>query len=402
MKTRNLFIVIVTALIFSSILLFGKKQNSTEQAITEKEDDLNYTVPVTIEDGKTFSILMEEKAVTPNATHAILSATQDIYDLSSIKAGKNIFFTYEKNTGQLLQLMYPINDEEELFITKDISTSSPDVWLAERKKINYEIRFKTFQGTIQSSLYEDGLKLQIPQGTIIEFADIFEYAVDYAYDIRVGDTFQFVVEEKFRDGTFAMLGRILAGQFVNNDKTYFAYYFIEDESNKGYFDEKGNSVQKMFLRAPLAFKYISSGFTTGRRYVAAFNVSTGHRAIDYAASSGTPIRAVGDGTVTLAGWSAAGYGFLTSIRHNSTYSTNYAHQSKIIVKRGQRVKQGQVIGYVGSTGFSTGPHLHYEMVKNGVKINPLREIFPPGKPLQEENKQHFSQIMETFNTIFGQ
>jgi len=148
----------------------------------------------------------------------------------------------------------------------------------------------------------------------------------------------------------------------------------------------------MFLKAPLSFKYISSGFTTGQRYVAAFDVSTGHRAIDYAATIGTPIRTVGDGTISFAGWNGP-YGYMVKVRHNSTYSTNYAHMSKMAVRTGEKVKQGDVIGYVGSTGFSTGPHLHYEMVKNGVKINPLNEVLPPGKPIKEENKERF------FNSI---
>jgi murein DD-endopeptidase MepM/ murein hydrolase activator NlpD len=144
----------------------------------------------------------------------------------------------------------------------------------------------------------------------------------------------------------------------------------------------------MFLKAPIAFKYISSGFTTGLRYVEAFNVSTGHRAIDYAASAGTPIRSVGDGTILSAGWNGS-YGYMVSVRHNGTYTTNYAHMSKMAVKRGAKVKQGDIIGYVGSTGFSTGPHLHYEMVKNGTKVNPLAEVMPPGKALSAGMKEKF-------------
>jgi len=143
----------------------------------------------------------------------------------------------------------------------------------------------------------------------------------------------------------------------------------------------------------VAFKYISSGFTTGLRYIKAFNVSTGHRAIDYAAPSGTPVRSVGDGTVTFSGWDGS-YGYRVGIRHNGTYSTNYAHLSKIAVKRGAKVKQGDIIGYVGSTGFSTGPHLHYEMIKNGVKINPLTEVLPPGQELKPENKDRFYETIK--------
>ena len=158
----------------------------------------------------------------------------------------------------------------------------------------------------------------------------------------------------------------------------------------------------MFLKAPVAYKYITSGFTTGARYIQAFNISTGHRAIDYAAAAGTPIRAVGDGTVVFAGWSKQGYGYLTTIRHNGTYNTNYAHQSKIAAKVGQKISQGQTIGYVGSTGLSTGPHLHYEMVKNGVKVNPLREILPPGKPITEANKPDFFAAIKQYQAPLDQ
>lgn len=405
MRIKILIVLLCTALITSIFFIVQKYANDkendskTEQNQKEKKEEKEYTSTKIIESGKTYGVIMEEIGIPANTAFTILESSKNIYDLSTIRAEKTIFFTFDIKTNELIRLMYPINDEEELYVNKDITTSTQSIWTAEKKKIEYDVKIKTIKGEISSSLYEDGLKLGIDDGTIIEFAEMFEYAIDYAYDIRVGDVFTFIVEERYRNGAYAMPGRILAGKFINSEKNYYSYYFIENEDNKGYFDEKGNSIQKMFLRAPLAFKYISSGFTTGKRFVAAFNVSTGHRAIDYAASAGTPIRAVGDGTVSFAGWSTAGYGNLTSIRHNSTYSTNYAHQSKIIVKKGQRIKQGQVIGYVGSTGFSTGPHLHYEMVKNGVKINPLKEILPPGKPLKEESKERFEQEKEKYSSM---
>jgi len=214
-------------------------------------------------------------------------------------------------------------------------------------------------------------------------------------DPRVGDTFHFIYEERFLDNEYVRPGQVLAGKYVNDGKPFYLYYFDDGAEQKGYYDENGNSVQKMFLKAPVAFKYISSGFTTGLRYVEAFNVSTGHRAIDYAAPSGTPIRSVGDGTVTFAGWNGS-YGYMVSVRHNGTYSTNYAHMSRMAVKKGAKVKQGDVIGYVGSTGFSTGPHLHYEMVKNGVKINPLAEVLPPGKSLDANSKPVFLEQIKAW------
>lgn len=403
MRKNIYYLIIFLAILGIFFFISCKKPNAIDgqnaeitQIIPEKKE---YTKNITIDPGEIFSTVMDRAQVPTSTWQLIFASSKNVYDFSSIRAGNKIYFTYDTITQDLLQVMYPINDLEELYVKKNISTTTPEAWVAEKIKIHYDIKQKVYTGEISTFLYQDALDLGIDEGTVLEFAEIFEYAIDYAYDIRVKDKFQFVVEERYRDGKYVMPGRILAGKFINASTTYMAYYFEESESNKGYFDEKGRALQKMFLRAPVAFKYITSGFTTGQRFITAFNISTGHRAIDYAASSGTPIRAVGDGTVTFAGWSSVGYGYLTSIRHNSTYSTNYAHQSKIIVKRGQRVKQGQVIGYVGSTGLSTGPHLHYEMVKNGVKINPLREVMPPGDPLKKENMEKFFSAIDAFKKI---
>ena len=219
-------------------------------------------------------------------------------------------------------------------------------------------------------------------------------------NIRTGDYFKFIYEERYLDGEYVMPGDILVAKFINDGREYKAYYLDRaqlDENNSvgGYYNENGESMQKIFLKAPVSYKYISSGFTTGLRYVQAFDVSTKHRAIDYAAPYGTPIKAVGDGTVVHASWNG-GYGNFISIRHNSTYTTNYAHLSKYAVSYGQKVVQGQTIGYVGSTGFSTGPHVHYEMVKHGTKINPQTEDFPSTDGVAEEDQEAFNKIIEKY------
>lgn len=404
MKKKTLILFCVILLMGASFFIFKNIfiQNIPSQTVpgtNTLQKPKEYVKIIVINSGEIYGTLMQDAGIPTTTRQAIFKATQDVYDFSNIKAGKNLFFTYDKKSDELFQIMYPINDLEELYINKDVATKTPDIWMARIEKIDYEIKLKTVKGEIASSLYEDALKLNVDEGTIIEFANIFEYAIDYAYDVHRGDTFQFVVEERYRDGRYVMPGRILSGKFIASANIYQAYYFEENEENKGYFDEKGNALQRMFLRAPVAFRYISSGFTTGLRYIQAFNISTGHRAIDYATVAGTPIRATADGTVIFAGWSRVGYGYLTSVRHNNTYSTNYAHQSRIIVKRGQRVKQGQIIGYVGSTGLSTGPHLHYELVKNGTKINPLKEILPPGKPIKNENMERFFQTIAPFQKM---
>jgi len=311
--------------------------------------------------------------------------------------GRKMKFYFDKDTGEFLRMIYPIDTEEELYIEYNDEGNI----FAERKPIEYQIKIKTVSGTIDTSLYQSAVDQNVDIRAIIELADVFAWTVDFGMGIRVGDTYKFIYEERYRNGEYQMPGKILAAKFVNDGKTIEGYYFSEGEDEdgdlvEGYYHPSGESVQKIFLKNPVDFKYISSGYTTGMRYVEAFNVSTGHRAIDYAAAAGTPIRAVGDGTVTFAGWSKAGYGNLTSIRHNSVFSTNYAHQSRIAVSYGQKVTQGQIIGYVGSTGFSTGPHLHFEMVKNGTKINPMTVDIPSDKSVSEGKLEEFKEYIKVW------
>lgn len=333
--------------------------------------------------GDTFSEVAIRAGLSSAQALDIYNCAQDVYDLAAIKAGSFLELVFDYKSDKLKEIVYKIDSEEELALIP-----STDNFEAECRPINYEIKVVTKEAEVSDSLYVAALSVDMDEKAIIALAEAFQWTIDFAMDPRVGDTFKIIYEEKYLNGEYIRPGKILAARYVNSSQPYELYYFKESDDNEAYFDEEGNSVQKMFLKAPVAFRYISSGFTTGLRYVEAFNVSTGHRAIDYAAPLGTPIRSVGDGTVVSASWNGA-YGNMVSVRHNGTYQTNYAHMSKMAVRRGDKVKQGEVIGYVGSTGFSTGPHLHYEMVKNGVKINPLAEILPPGQAIKEENKEAF-------------
>jgi murein DD-endopeptidase MepM/ murein hydrolase activator NlpD len=383
--------VVLGAAVLARVFFTKHNQSSALDGPSEIVEELSYKEEiVTVEPGMTFSTISEEVGIGGTLMMNILSASEDVYDLVKIRAGREIKFHFDKVTGDFVKLIYPIDSEEELFVEYDGEGNL----VAQRLGIDYEIKIKTVEGTIESSLYESAVEQAVDIRAIIELADVFAWTVDFGMGIRVGDTYKFIYEERYRNGVYQMPGKVLAAKFVNDGKTIEGYYFSEglDEDGdilEGYYHPSGESVQKIFLKNPVSFKYISSGFTTGRRYVEAFNVSTGHRAIDYAAAAGTPIKSVGDGTVTFAGWSTAGYGYLTSIRHNSVFSTNYAHQSKIAVTYGQKVTQGQIIGYVGSTGFSTGPHLHFEMVKNGTKINPMTVDIPSDESIAEDQMDKF-------------
>jgi murein DD-endopeptidase MepM/ murein hydrolase activator NlpD len=401
---KNKIIIAIILLAGVSFFYFKKGNaidaNSTKAELTDDEQQVLAQViekedrieKIEIVDGSTYGNLMKEVGIDYALAMEIYDASSEVYDLVKIRVGRFIELVYDKDTDLFKELRYKIDTEEELFVKKIDS-----LWSAELLAIKYETRVKSVKGIIESSLYQAALDSDIDIRAVIELANAFQWSVDFAMDPRVGDTFKFIYEERYLDGEYVMPGQVLAGIYVNAGEEIAVYYFEESEDNIGYFDIDANSVQKMFLKAPVAFKYISSGFTTGSRYVAKFDTyHSSHMAIDYAAAAGTPIRAVGDGVVTSAGWNSGGYGYLMKIRHNSTYSTNYAHCSGFAVKTGTRVKQGQVVAYVGNTGFSTGPHLHYEMVKNGAKVNPLREILPPGKPIKDENKERFFEIVKKY------
>ncbi|MBT7553316.1 M23 family metallopeptidase [bacterium] len=400
-------LLLIVAIFFAGRLFSAAEDEKAAEtariAEVERIALLDRELVIDIESGMTFSIIAEKAGLDHTLMTALFASAEDVYDLSRVKVGKPIKFYFDKPTNQLTKMIYQVDSESELFIEPFSTTTETgeieENWQAEVRDIDYEIKIKTVEGSIDSSLYQSALDQDIDIRAIIELADVFAWTIDFAMGIRQGDTYKFIYEERYRNGEYVMPGKIIAAIFNNDGEVKEGYYFLEglDEDGdeiEGYFDLEGASLQKLFLKNPVNFRYISSGYTTGMRYVEAFNVSTGHRAIDYAAAAGTPIRAVGDGVVTSAGWNSGGYGNLTSIRHNSVYSTNYAHQSRIYVRYGQKVKQGDIIGTVGSTGFSTGPHLHFEMVKHGTKVNPLRVELPSDKAIAEENMEAFFASIE--------
>jgi len=421
--TKKITYLIIFLLILLSVIFYFSKYKlstlSTDKKLSE-ENKLAIELPdrqelLEIIQGSTFGELMNKSGISPVLSNEIYKAALDKYDLAKIKVGYFLELNFNKDSNEFKQLTYKIDTENEIVINYknnlNENTSSTNKNASSTNEltnsieadiipINYDIKIVTKKAAIETSMYEAALKNNIDERAIIALADTFQWTIDFATDPRVSDTFKFIYEERYLDGKYQMPGKILAGQYINDGKKYEIYYFKENDTNSGYFDENGNSVQKMFLKAPVSFKYISSGFTTGQRYVEAFNVSTGHRAVDYAAIYGTPIRAVGDGTVIFASYNGA-YGNMVKIRHNGTYQTNYGHMSKFAVKRGNKVKQGDIIGYVGSTGFSTGPHVHFEMEKNGIKINPLTEILPPGQAIEKNNRERFFAEIKKWQEELG-
>jgi len=355
-------------------------------------DNQNIVVRKEILTGSTFSVIAGQAGVATSTVIDILEKTKKIYNLAQIGAGKELIFIFDKVSGALKELDYEIDRDEKLVI-QNISTTTTDQWEAKKELIEYVVEIAKDKGIIENSLYQTITSSGLDERLALSLAEMFAWQIDFAAQIQKGDSFKVIYEKKYRDGAYSHPGKILAAEFINYGEDFKGFYFNSNETKEGYYDENGGSLQKVFLKTPVQYKYISSGFSYNRLNPVS-QIFTKHRAIDYAAPQGTPIVSVGDGIITLAGWNGD-YGIMVRVRHNEMYTTNYGHLMSIAkgVRSGARVKQGQIIGYVGSTGQSTGPHLHYEMSKFGSLINPFLEKIPAGEPVKESDKVLFEQNM---------
>jgi murein DD-endopeptidase MepM/ murein hydrolase activator NlpD len=238
---------------------------------------------------------------------------------------------------------------------------------------------------------ENGEKAQLAAS----LADVFAWEINFIRDLRVGDNFTLLVEKRYRKGEFKDYGRILAAYFTNQGVVYEAFLFTDNAGQSHYFNGKGESLRRAFLKAPLAYDRISSGYTSRRLHPVLLDWRT-HPAIDYAAPVGTPVKCVGKGVVIYTGYDKAS-GNIVKISHMNKYETSYLHLSAFAkgLRKGSAVAQGQVIGFVGQTGYATGPHLDFRMKKNGGYVNPLKEISPRSNPVNSAEKTHFAAIQET-------
>lgn len=401
MKKSHAIAGIMLAAILVAYFVWHQQQSRAEDLdqVVVSEAKIPAFVPdkdtryLKVPESTTFGELMTEQGVAPGVSAAIYEAAIDIYDFSVVKPGRRLDLKYQDQN--LVKLVYDIDDWKQVVVELQA-----DKWVAFKQDINYVIEKKLASGTVVSSLYEAALAVGLDEGLVIELAEAFGSTIDFSMEVQSGDTFKVLYEGRSRDGEVAKPGRVLAAEFVNGGKAYQLYLWTNKDGKDGYYDEEGRASLKRFLRAPVAFRYISSGYTNNARYVGGQyqRFTANHLAIDYAATHGTPIRAVGDGRVSFAGWKN-GYGNVVTIRHDSTYSTTYGHMSKILVKAGQSVSQSETIGKVGSTGFSTGPHVHFEMIKNGVKINPLQEVQPPSAPLAQEEIAEFNKARDSYREL---
>jgi murein DD-endopeptidase MepM/ murein hydrolase activator NlpD len=287
--------------------------------------------------------------------------------------------------AEVLRLERELRDDAILSITREAAG-----FTATEIPREIEIRVVGRHGVVRSSLFEAGMAAEIPDAVIMDMAGIFQWDIDFILDVRTDDHFTLLYEERWREGERIGTGNILAAEYVNRGTPYRAVRFADSEGNAGHFTEDGRSVRKAFVRAPVEFTRISGSFNPNRRHPI-LNTIRAHRGVDYAAPTGTPVIAAGDGRIIQRG-NNGGFGNSVTIQHGGNITTLYAHLSRFAAPRqGERVRQGQVIGYVGQTGLATGPHLHYEYRLNGVHRNPRTVELPPADPVPAADQAKFAQ-----------
>ena len=359
----------------------------SSEGIAQDQPELDISVHE-IRSGDNLSAIFAQNGLTPQELYTIVSNSDYERLLRAIQPGETLEFSRTED-GQLVQMDYVRSAVQ----TERFIIDGQNVMYQQLKKApEYRTRFA--QSTIDSSLFLSAQQSGMSDALTMELAQIFGWDIDFALDIRRGDQFSLIYQEKFVDGEFVGLGPILSARFINNGRQFDAIRFTDSNNYSDFYSPNGRSMRKAFLRTPVEFARISSHFSLNRKHPV-LNTIRNHRGTDYAAPTGTPIRAAGDGKITTAS-RKGGFGNTIIIQHGQRYSTLYAHLSAYhrSVKTGRTVKQGQTIGYVGATGLATGPHLHYEFRVNGVAVNPVTAKLPSAEPVNKADADRFSRHAE--------
>jgi murein DD-endopeptidase MepM/ murein hydrolase activator NlpD len=346
----------------------------------------------TLRRGETISDLLVRSDLAKEEARELLAKLGEHQDPRRLRAGAVVSYHKSFQSGDLRRLVMRLDADRTLNLLR-----SGDSWSTTVEEVPVFTDTVVLAGEVRSSLYRALLDIEgtdVPAEERKAVADvladrIFAWQIDFSRDLRKGDEFRVLYERMVRPDGTARTSRVLAVQFEMNGRQREAYLFRASSGVEDYYDRDGESLRRAFLRAPLEFRRISSAFNRSR-FHPVLKVSRPHNGIDYAAAAGTPVRAVGDGTVARAGW-AGGYGNLVEIRHQRGYSSRYAHLQRFAtgVRPGSRVRQGDLIGYVGATGLATGPHLHYEFHENGRPVDPNNVRFISGEPVARQHRDQF-------------
>ncbi len=314
---------------------------------------------------------------------AVIQAAAPVYSLANLREGNPLSVVHDES-GAFVRFVYDIDAFRRLVVTR-----TDDTFQASAEKIAYDTELAHVRGDIDSSLFEAVTSVGENATLAMTLADVFSCEINFINELRRGDSFDLLVEKHYSDGEFKGYGRMVAARFTNQGRAYEAFLFADASGKERYYNAEGDALQRSLLKAPLSFTRVSSGYSMNRRHPV-LGYSRPHQGVDYAAPSGTPIKAVGEGVATKVGW-GNGYGNMIVIRHAGGLESQYAHMSGFAkgIKAGTRVNQGQTIGYVGATGIATGPHLDFRLRQNGQFINPSKVIVPRADPVAKTALAHF-------------
>lgn len=398
MVVKKLFCIILLVL---SVFACTQKR---ETAVSEPEPQKDTVYPLgfctdsfrvvsgKIANGDNFVAWISRLGASQQEAHALAQVCDTVFDVRKMRAGNSWKAYYRDST----QLSYVVYDNSRVQQTVFQLRDSLSVWSCEK---TVELIRKSADVTINSSLWNDMVATGASPDLITEVADIYAWTVDF-FGLQKGDRFRILYDERLCEGESIGIERVDYAEFLRDTTCLKAVYYNQGDGGNTYWNEKGESMRKAFLKAPLKFNRISSGFSLHRKHPV-YGTVRAHTGVDYAAPTGTPVMSIGDGTVLSAGWGNGGAGNMVKIRHNSVYTTAYLHLSKMAVKAGQRVSQGQVIGYVGMTGTATGPHLDFRVWKNGSPVNPLKLESPPSEPIAPDNLPVLDSLCRSYSSVIS-
>jgi len=367
------------------------QEQPTPAPASVRIDDTTW-LPIEVRPGDSLARIFKRQGIV-DQLQTVVSAGPEAGRLSRIRPGEQIRLSIRD--GKLYGLEYDIDNSRRLKVER-----SGEEMVCSIEQRPFETRTQTSSGIVRDSLFSAGKQAGLSDHIIMEMVAIFAWDVDFALDIRQRDSFTIVYEQYYRDGKKIGEGEIQAAEFVNQGKSHRAFRFTTADGRTDYFSPDGRSLKKQFTRTPVSIARISSRFNLRRKHPV-LNRIRAHKGVDYAAPTGTPIKATGDGKVVHVG-RKGGYGRTVILKHGSSYTTLYAHMSRYArgIKPGKYVRQGQTIGYIGKSGLATGPHLHYEFRVNGKHRNPLTVAFPQAQPLPARDSENFvRQTAELSQTL---
>lgn len=373
----------------------------SEQIAKLQSDDHLYLREEKVRPGDTLATLLSRLGVQDDAAAAFIKSDRIAHSVMQLKAGRRVQAQTNQD-GQLQRLSATLGEGSNQPVRNIVIKRDGDGFTASETSAAIERRIEMRTGEIRSSLFAATDMAQIPDSVASQIVDMFATNIDFASDLRRGDRFNVVYETFWQNGEYVRAGRVLAGEFQNGSNKYQSVWFDEPGSKQGggYYTFDGKSLKKAFLKSPLEFSRVSSGFSMRVHPIS--GQWKQHKGVDFAAPTGTPIRAAGDGMVDFAG-TQGGYGNIVVVKHWNNYSTAYAHMSRIAsgMRKGTKVSQGDVIGYVGSTGWSTGPHLHYEFRVNNQPRDPMSIDIPNAHPLAGADLKRFRTVASEMRHRFA-